>query len=76
MYKTFNRNWHPSAQEQPVKLNEINAVQVGNNRDATLVMQNYYQTSCGWYEQVGYDGIGIADEVVRMLYVAGYCNCP
>ncbi|MEI9962516.1 MAG: vWA domain-containing protein [Limisphaerales bacterium] len=53
----------------------INAVQVGNNRDATPVMQNYYQTSCGWHEQVGYDGIGIADDVVRMFYVSGYCNC-
>jgi len=37
-------------------------------------MQNYYQTSCGWYEQLGYDGTGIGEDVSRMLYVPNYCN--
>jgi hypothetical protein len=42
---------------------------------ATAVMQNYYQTSCGWYEQTDDAGSGIAEDVARMLYVPGYCNC-
>jgi hypothetical protein len=54
----------------------INAIQVGNNGDATPIMQNYYHETCGWYEQTGSNGTGIAQYVSRMLYVAGYCNCP
>jgi hypothetical protein len=38
-------------------------------------MQNYYQTTCGWYEQIGSNGAGIADAVRYMLYAPGYCNC-
>lgn len=55
---------------------KINAVQVGNNGDATPVMHDYYQTACGWYEQVPANGTGIVEAVVRMFYVSGYCNCP
>jgi hypothetical protein len=53
----------------------INAVQVSDHSDATPIMQNYYQTSCGWYEQTDNTGTDIADDVARMLYVPGYCNC-
>jgi hypothetical protein len=55
---------------------KINAIQVGNNSDATPIMLNYYQTSCGWYEKLPNDGAGIAIAVDQMLYVPGFCNCP
>jgi hypothetical protein len=39
-------------------------------------MQNYHQTSCGWYEQLDYSDTDFDDDVDRMFYVPGYCNCP
>lgn len=56
---------------------KINAIQIGSLTGTTQdTLLNYCQTSCGWYAQLPASGIGIAEAVVSMLYVPGYCNCP
>jgi len=39
-------------------------------------MQDYYQTTCGWYEEIPYfyDSGTIEDAILYMLYTAGACN--
>jgi hypothetical protein len=66
------------ARSSCVKINAIQ-VELGNgNLDpaAQTVMLDYEHTTCGWYSDVRHDGVGIANEVDKMLYVLGYCNCP
>lgn len=67
------------ASQARTKCMKINAVQVDYHSDATEVMENYYQTSCGWYSQIPGDGTGIVEAVTWMLYAPGFpgnCNCP
>ena len=57
---------------------QINAILVNDSATdstAIAVMQNYYQTTCGWFEQIPADGTGIADAVRVMLYTPGACSC-
>lgn len=54
----------------------INAIQVGNFVDATPIMINYQQATCGWLEQIPSNGSGITDAVTRMFYALPFCDCP
>jgi hypothetical protein len=54
----------------------INAIQIGDHEDATPVMLNYYQTTCGWYANLPEDGTGMADALLPMFYESGACSCP
>jgi hypothetical protein len=58
----------------------INAIQVavssGFDQNATPFMEDYAETSCGWYSQVPRSGVGIAEAILKMLYTAGACSCP
>jgi hypothetical protein len=55
---------------------KINAIQVNDYSDATSIMTNYQQTTCGWYQQIPSDGTGIVDAILRMFREPGYCVCP
>jgi hypothetical protein len=39
-------------------------------------MQDYSQTTCGWYSLIPADGEGMQEAIVRMLYENGACTCP
>ena len=60
---------------------QINAILVNRDNEspypaAIPVMQDYYQTSCGWYSNVPHDGGDLAGAILKMFYEDGYCNCP
>jgi hypothetical protein len=55
---------------------KINAIQIGADSTAQTVMQDYWKTTCGWYEQRnhGTSSMDIEAAIVNMLYSAGTCN--
>ena len=66
------------ARSNCVKINAIQVELEGNTIDAAAnaVIRDYQQTTCGWYSDVPHNGVGVADEVDKMLFLPGYCNCP
>lgn len=60
---------------------QINAILVNRDNEspypaAIPVMQDYYQTSCGWYSSVPHDGGDLTGAILKMFYEDGFCNCP
>jgi hypothetical protein len=63
------------AAQAGAQCDNINAILVLGNANAQAVMQNYAQSSCGWYSEVPKSDPDMMSAVKKMLYQAGACNC-
>ena len=57
---------------------QINAILINDQNDdalaAKIVLLDYYNTTCGWYSELGSSGVGVSDAILGMLYSLGQCG--